>query len=184
MADGVVAALAGRRIDAEDAEVCRFPLRNAARVKKLLVELLRDEHITLLVSSAACGADLTALAAAAEAGVRCRIVLPFDAARFRNTSVSDRPGEWGAIFDRIFGEVRRCGDLVVLGGHDNDDQAYANATEYIIDNASSASKTTPIAIVVWEGHPRPEGDATAEFRDGACRAGFTMRTVLTLDDAA
>ena len=52
----VVMALAGRRIDAADATVPRFPLENAPIVRNRLIDLFRQLRVTFLVCSAACGA--------------------------------------------------------------------------------------------------------------------------------
>jgi hypothetical protein len=49
-----VAALAGRRIDASDAKVARFPLSEASRVRRELRELFIREQIEMLVCAAAC----------------------------------------------------------------------------------------------------------------------------------
>lgn len=109
-------ALAGRRIDAPDAETPRFPLANVPLVRDRLRAFFVERGAGTLVCSAACGADLVALEAAKSLGMRCRIVLPFDPARFRQTSVTDRPGDWGPTYDRLVETARREGDLVVLEG--------------------------------------------------------------------
>ena len=109
-------ALAGRRIDAPDAETPRFPLANVPLVRDRLRAFFVERGAGTLVCSAACGADLVALEAAESLGMRRRIVLPFDPARFRQTSVTDRPGDWGPTYDRLVETARREGDLVVLEG--------------------------------------------------------------------
>lgn len=175
-----VAALAGRRIDAMDADIKRFPLNRVDAVKDALAELIRVEQLDLLVCSAACGADLLALEAALSHGVRCRVVLPYDPAEFRRTSVMDRPGEWGTLYDRVVASVGNSGDLVVLVGPSDDARAYSRANEAIVLEASVAAKPgSAIAILVWEGQPRDGSDATAEFRQLALDVGMIERTVLT-----
>src|SRR5437879_1306075 len=96
-----VIALGGRRIDAPDADPPRFPLKNVPIVRRRLAALLSAEHAEALVCSAACGADLIALEEAERLGLHRRIVLPFQPKRFRETSVTDRPGDWGSVFDRL-----------------------------------------------------------------------------------
>src|ERR1700687_257733 len=108
---GAIVALAGRRVDPVDADTRRFPLENVTLVRKRLSELFVAERATALVSSAACGADLAALEAAERLGLRWRIVLPFAPERFRQTSVIDRPGDWGPVFDRLIAQSRIAGDL-------------------------------------------------------------------------
>jgi hypothetical protein len=174
------AALAGRRIDAVDAKVSQFPLAMIPIVKRAISDLLRKEEVNLLVCSAACGADLVALDAAFEIGIRCRIVLPFEQSRFRQTSVTDRPGDWGVLFDRIVSLVDSKGDLIVLPDGQNPERAYQHANEVIIREVSAVLNPRRLAILVWEGRPRQRGDATAEFRRLAKAAGMSERIVPTL----
>ena len=101
--EGVVIAFAGRRIDPEPSGQPRFPFRRADAVRGAIAKRLGSAGARALVCSAACGADLLALDAAGELGIRARIVLPFRADRFRETSVLDRPNRefWGSLFDRV-----------------------------------------------------------------------------------
>src|SRR5688500_16210252 len=116
MRSPTVVALAGRRVDADDAAVARFPLARIRVVAGRLRTVFGALHCTTLVCSAANGADLVALYVARERGIRVRIVLPFAVARFRALSVVDRPGGelWGWLFDDLVREARAAGDLVVL----------------------------------------------------------------------
>jgi len=176
-----VAALAGRRIDAPGADVARFPLHRRAAVMHDIADLLRRDGVDLLISSAACGADLAAIDAAMALGVRCGIVLPFARARFRATSVVDRPGDWGEVFDRALAYAEAHGFVRELPQGDADDAAYARTNEVILDEAQrAAAPQRPIAVVVWEGRSRGNGDLSAHFLERARRAGLEQRTVLTL----
>jgi hypothetical protein len=177
-----VVALAGRRVDAEDTSPPRLPLANLPLVRKRLADLFLVENVTAVVCSAACGSDLIALEAAGELGLRRRVVLPFGRERFRETSVVDRPGAWGEIYDRIIAEVEAAGDLVVLTPMVGDDgDAYQAANQAIIREAVSlAGATQPMAVVVWEGTPRSDSDATEAFRALAENAGFSLSLVRTL----
>jgi hypothetical protein len=184
---GAVIALAGRRIDAEGSDPPRFPLMNVPVVRARLAEVFSSESIAALVCSAACGADLIALEEAERVGRKRRIVLPFSPERFRATSVIDRPGEWGPVFDRVVAAAEAADDLVVLDGGIVGDEtaAYAAANEAIIREAQALARAggTPrrsVAIVVWEGAARAGSDATEDFRRLALAAGFDARAVLTL----
>jgi hypothetical protein len=79
----MIIALAGRRIDAPGTEVTRFPLENVRLVQKRIRELFVELDAEVLVSSAACGADLLAIGEADRLGMSYRIVLPFEASHFR-----------------------------------------------------------------------------------------------------
>ncbi|RXH05268.1 hypothetical protein [Bradyrhizobium vignae] len=178
-----VIALAGRRIDAPDAEAKRFPLGAVPLVRQRLADVFRQEQAEALVCSAACGADLIALEEAGRMGIRRRIVLPFAPARFRETSVTDRPGDWGGLFDRVMGEVGQAGDVVVLDAGDGD-AAYAAANDAIVREALALCRAEtppcrPVAVIVNEGSSRGAGDATEQFRVLGLAAGFVERPVRT-----
>jgi hypothetical protein len=182
-----VIALAGRRIDAPETKSARFPLSNVPIVRERLAALLAAEHAEALVCSAACGADLIALAEAERLGLRRQIVLPFSAKRFRETSVTDRPGEWGPLYDRLIAEAQAAGDLVVLPGTDGDDDAaYSTANHSIISEAQRLAQAAPdgrpyrlVAVIVWEGSAREGTDASGGLLTLAKEAGFEERSVLT-----
>ena len=189
----MIVALAGRRVDAPSAQPPRFPLENVDKVAKRLRNVLADTRPSAVVCSAACGADLLALDAARDLGIRRRIVLPFDGTRFRATSVIDRPGDWGPLFDKLHEEAQAQGDLVILSYEGEDEDSYAAATERIVTEAlrlaeeeadqeslgSSVDSTT--AIVVWDGGSRGEGDLTAEFAALAEKSGMRIVEVGTLE---
>jgi len=177
-----VAALAGRRIDAADATTPRFPLAQVGIVRDRLAALLRAERIEALVCSAACGADLIALEVAGALGLRRRVVLPFASGQFRKTSVADRPGDWGPLFDRVISEVAARGDLVVLGLDRRDDATYAATNDEILNQAEQLAGDDPskiVAVIVWEGRSRGEGDLTEAFAAAARARAHPVREVST-----
>jgi hypothetical protein len=182
-----VIALAGRRIDAPDTDPPRFPLQNVPIVRRRLAALFSAEHAEALVCSAACGADLIALEEAERLGLRRRIVLPFPPKRFRETSVTDRPGDWGPVFDRLVAAAEAAGDLVILQSTgDDDDAAYAAANQAIIREAEAlarpTSEATPlrlIGVIAWEGSAREGTDASGGLQKLATQAGFEERSLLT-----
>jgi hypothetical protein len=178
----MVLALAGRRIDADGADPQRFPLSQLEEVRQRLHKLFVEERANTIVCSAACGADLVALEEAGKLHVRRRVVLPFSKERFRETSVVDRPGDWGDVYDHVIADVEAKGDLVVLAMTVGDEAgAYQAANEAIIQEAGTISGPGErTAVVVWEGSPRSEADATEAFRKLATEAGFSQRVVLTL----
>lgn len=188
----MVVALAGRRIDAPDAQRPRFPLANVDAVGKQLRTLFARLMPSVIVCSAACGADLLALDAARKLGIRRRIVLPFDAPHFRATSVVDRPGDWGALFDSLYEEARSRNELVILShGEGGDQNAYVATTDRIVAEAlallkgqggrrgAESSNDGSTAVVVWEGGSRGEGDLTAEFAELARKRGMRVVEVKT-----
>jgi hypothetical protein len=173
--------MAGRRVDAADAENVRFPLQNVDLVRTRVRAVLEDEMATMVISAAACGADLIALSEAGEMGLRRRVILPFDRARFRETSVADRPGDWGAVYDQILDEVAEKDDLVILHGK-SDAEAYEETNQAILDETVLLAKETDeqtAAVVIWDGASRGPGDVTQTFVDEAKRRGMEVVEVKT-----
>src|SRR5262249_29872049 len=122
-----VAALAGRRIDPANAAYTRFPLTNVDLVRRRIDDALARLSVSWLVSSAACGADLLAQEAAAARGIEQTVVLPFDRTTFRETSVVDRPGDWGAQFDRLIDDLERRERVIDLHLPPGGDETYTRA---------------------------------------------------------
>lgn len=177
----MIVALAGRRIDAPDSETKRFPLENVELVRERIEALFQKNDVKLLVSSAACGADLLALEAAGQSGIERHIILPFERARFRETSVTDRPGDWGKLFDEICGEVEKERKLTVLEGFEEETEAYSAVTSEILNRVEYDLKVREevLAVVVWEGKAKDEKDETAVFAKKAKARNFTVREILT-----
>lgn len=174
-----VAALAGRRIDAQDADDSRFPLSETGHVAHKLLRRFRQERVEHLVCSAACGADILALEVAEKLAIRATLVLPFAPCVFKDISVSDRPGNWGERFDRLVAAARGRGDIVELGLEAGDENAFAAANDQIILIASTSGSYRRLAFVVWEGRSHGRSDATADFLSKALSCGFEERHVLT-----
>jgi hypothetical protein len=182
-----IIAVAGRRIDTEDAQTARFPFRKVDGVRAALGHTLENAAAKLLVSSAACGSDLLALDAASALGIQTRIILPFVPDTFRDTSVVDRPNPayWGRLYDRLIAEARGRGDLIILDYDPDDPSAYTAANQAIIDEALRAAHegTLParlVAVIVWEGLARNGDDATDHFRRIALERGFSLKQISTL----
>ena len=178
----MIIALAGRRVDAPDAEKGRFPVGNVGLMRTRVRSLLNEGGATAVVSSAACGADLIALSEAGPLGLRRRVILPFDRARFRETSVTDRPGDWGSVYDQVLDAVEAAGDLVVLKDL-SDDEAYPAANHAILDEAFALAKAVhqpAIAVLIWDGVSRGDNDLTEEFGVEARKRGLSVREVRTI----
>ena len=179
-----VAALAGRRVDAGDALSPRFPPANIRLVRHRIRHELERLDVHAVVCSAACGADLLALAVAGDLGIRRRAVLPVETARFRQTSVADRPGDWAPLFDRIAADLRDHDDLVTLESGGDDSQGYFDTNNRILDEAQSIGRATGaevVAIAVWDGESRGEDDVTDAFGKEARRRGLRLLEISTLD---
>jgi hypothetical protein len=125
----------------------------------------------------------------AVAGRRIDPVLPFSAARFKETSVVDRPHPdyWGELFEHAIAAARARGEVIELAGNPGSDGAYSAANEAIIKDALSLASSEaggadkrPVAVIIWEGQARPGTDTTDQFRKRAKAAGFDIRTIVTI----
>ena len=178
----MIIGLSGRRIDKEGARPPHFPLANVEFVRQRLRTLLQEEAVTGIVSSAACGADLLALNEAIGLGIRCRVVLPFDRERFRETSVLDRPGDW-RFYDSVIDKVASSNDLITLAPALDDETAYQAANRAILDEAVEMGRSTSEemrALLVWDGRSRGSGDLTEAFGVAAKQRGLDVLEVFTL----
>lgn len=181
----MIIVLAGRRIDALDAEESQFPLAIKDAVYTKILKFFQKNNITALVSSAACGADLLAQKAARKLRIKQHIILPFERKRFRKTSVTDRPSDWGELFDSICDEVEEKGNLIVLEGFENDEKkAYSAVTTEILKQAEVLQKICEnediLAVIVWEGKAKDETDETVAFSEKARARRIVVEQILTI----
>ena len=180
-----IVALAGQRVDAPGRPTPRFPPERVAAVSARIRATLLDLQAAALVCSAACGADLLALEEARALGIRRCVVLPFDARRFRETSVADRPGGWDALFDRMLRELGPAGDVETMSPAGNDGDGYAAANIRILEIAQSlaaADSTDAIAVVVWDRDAADWYTVTERFIDEARRRALPVVEVPVTSD--
>jgi hypothetical protein len=180
---GVVVAVAGRRVDAPNADILRFPASKVPAVTQRIRTMLVSASACTVVCSAACGVDIIALEVAAELGLRRRVVLPFGRALFREKSVADRDASWGDRFDQVMQAALSSGELVELAYQTNDPNAFAATNATILDAAVHEASTAgirAIAMVVWDGVPRGADDVTKGFLTEAQHQNLDVIAVSTL----
>ena len=173
----MIIALAGRRIDSPEIDIPVFPDASIDRVRARIHGLLQAQYPRMLVSSAACGADLVAQEAAGALAIRSRIILPFERNQFRKSSVVDRPGNWGPLFDRVIAEAESRQDLISLNLELESDSSYLQANQAILDDARSQAAVHGdelIAVLVWNCKSRGAGDITNAFGNTARSLGFKV----------
>ena len=177
----MIIALAGRRVDALDTSQKRFPPQNVDQVSESVRELLVQHGATAVVCSAACGADLIGLSEAGKLGLRRRIVLPSSREKFRESSVIDRPGNWGTLYDTILDAVQLKGDLVVIDAGTEDPYSATNRSilEEAIALGQSGGESTG-AVLVWDRVSRGANDYTDQFGIEARKRGLEVFEVSTI----
>jgi hypothetical protein len=143
--------------------------------------VLKVHDAMAVVCSAACGADLIGLSEAGELGLRRRIVLPFSRDKFRESSVIDRPGNWGSLYDTILDAVQLRGDLVVIDAGTED--PYSATNRCILEEAIAlgcASSEPVTAVLIWDGISRGKDDYTDQFGAEARKRGLEVFEVPTI----
>lgn len=152
--------------------------------------LFKETKAQALVCSAACGADLLALEVADDLGLYTKVVLPFSPEPFRSTSVTDRPGDWGPLFDRLVSTALQQRALDVIEHSASDHEAYLHVTGTLLQIALDLAKRTRegataavpgvvTAVVVWDGAPRGVDDLTAHFAASAQALAIPMHSIHT-----
>jgi hypothetical protein len=158
---GPVIVEAGRRVDAVNATVARFPPQNVPEVRERIRRVLKNQKPIAVVSSAACGADLLLLAVAGEMHIARHILLPSKPEEFRVSSVTDRPGNWGELYS----EALRSSKVEVLELPEGQ-EGYLETNLKLLDRAQALAKqedTSVEALVVWNQESRGQDDVTAHF---------------------
>jgi hypothetical protein len=176
---GPIIVEAGRRVDAPDATVARFPPRNVPNVRKRIREVLANQKPSAVASSAACGADLLFLDVANEIHVPRYILLPSDPEVFRASSVTDRPGNWGQLYSKAI----RTSNVQVLKVPEGQ-QGYLETNLKLLDRAQDLAKqhhTSVDALVVWNQESRGQDDVTAHFLEQAKLREIPILEISTID---
>ena len=185
----MIVILAGRRIDAEDADARRFPADQVKRVREEIKLFFVENNPDWLVCSGACGADLIALDVTVELNMPAKMILPFDADTFRSTSVTDRKGNWGILFDSIHDELNEKENVIILNFTKDDKDAYEKTNVAILKIADALFKEKEtfdptaekkVALIIWEGAPKNSNDTTDHFRKLAIESGYTIREINSL----
>jgi hypothetical protein len=158
---GPVLVAAGRRVDAPDAASPRFPPQNVPAVRARVKQYLQQHGFSAIVSSAACGADLILLQAGQEATIPCYVLLPSSPEKFRESSVTDRPGDWGRIFDAVLRN-----SSVEVNELPSGQEGYLEINRRLMDRAQALAAdlgTSVAALAIWNQESRGEDDVTAHF---------------------
>ena len=156
---------AGRRVDAPGAEVARFPPANVDEVRQRILQTLTRLKPLAFVSSGACGADLLALEVAGGMHIPRYVLLPSSPEQFRKTSVTDRPGDWGTLYDKVL----KTSTVELLNLPDSQ-EGYLATNLKLVDRAEALARkyhTSTQALVIWNKQLRGPDDVTGHFLEQA-----------------
>ncbi len=169
---------AGRRVDAPDAQVPRFPSSNVSGVSQRIRRLLGKQNPQAVVCSAACGADLLLLQVAGEMHVEQVVLLPSEPEAFRKSSATDRPGNWGELYDQVL-TTARVEILKLPEGQ----EGYLETNLKLLDRGQQLARengVTAEALVIWNGISRGPDDVTAHFLHEAKSRKMTVLRISTM----
>lgn len=175
---GPVIIEAGRRADAPDAQAPRFPLSNVPQVGRRIRKLPGQQNPQAVVCSAACGADLLLLQAAGEMHIRQVVLLPSKPEDFRKSSVTDRPGNWGELYDRVL-KTAQVEILKLPEGQ----EGYLETNLKLLDRGqqlASENGVSAVALVIWNGVSRGPDDVTAHFLHQAKSRNMKLSEISTV----
>jgi hypothetical protein len=174
-----IIAFAGRRIDAADAPEPRFPATAESAVADRIRALFEETGATVIVASAACGSHIIALEVAGQLGLERHVILPFDRPVFRESSVTDRPGDWGGRYDAILDSLDP--DAITVLRLATGTGAYERTNNTILDLAADLAGRpgAVLAVIAWNGETRGDGDITAQFAERARMRGMNVTEIDT-----
>jgi hypothetical protein len=169
---------AGRRVDAPDAQVPRFPPSNVSQVSRSIKTLLGKRNPLAVVCSAACGADLLLLQAAVEMNIDQVVLLPSEPEAFRKSSVTDRPGNWAGLYDQVL----KTAQVEILRLPEGQ-EGYLDTNLKLLDRGQQLARENGVpaeALVVWNGISRGTDDVTAHFLHEAKSRNLTVLEIPTV----
>jgi hypothetical protein len=178
---GLVLISAGRRVDAADATVARFPSGEVTEVRHKIQEFFAREMPRAAVCSAACGADLLVLDVARSHHTERFVLLPSEQEEFRKTSVTDRPGNWGELYDRVL-KSSKVEILKLPEGQ----EGYLETNLKLLDRGQELARKYSLsaaALVVWNKESRGADDVTAHFLEQAKLRDIPITEISTLRPA-
>jgi hypothetical protein len=178
---GPVLISAGRRVDPADAAVSRFPSSEVAEVRRKIQKFFAQEKPRAVVCSAACGADLLVLDVARSRHTERFVLLPSEQKEFRKTSVTDRPGDWGELYDGVL-KTSKVEVLKLPEGQ----EGYLETNLKLLDRGQELARKYSVsteALVVWNQESRGPDDVTAHFLEQANLRNIPVNEISTLSPA-
>lgn len=183
--NGPIIVSAGRRVDAPGATAPRFPQQNVPVVRQSIEEFLLRKKPPAIVCSAACGSDLLLLDESLALELAGRIpalkryvLLSSSPQEFRASSVTDRPGDWGEIYDKVL-QKSTVQVMKVPPG----DEGYLQVNLDLLEKAQMVAKELKAkleALVIWNMESRGADDVTAHFLSQAEKRHIPVAQISTM----
>jgi MAP3K TRAFs-binding domain len=176
----VIVVFGGVQADPPGTPPYRFPASQVDDVSARVRSLLSSLSPRLLVGPAASGSDLVFLEQALALGLKTRIVLPFPADRFRQTSVESRGPDWVRRYEHVLAEVSAGrAELEILDEPEDDDDVYVRTNARLLARARDLRLDGEEIVVIVL---RPAGsDGSSVTDDLAARGQVAGFLVLDLD---
>jgi hypothetical protein len=155
-----------------------FPAENEAFVAAQVEQVVKGLAPRRVVGSAAAGADLLVLQAAAGQDVPADVFVAGDRARFRETSVADKGEPWTRRYDALL----RLDDINVVDvpAQDEDDDTFRAVTTMICGHPDAIAEDGEEVVVLVLSSPRDGVDHSEEL---VADARARSRLVLRIDPA-
>ena len=106
------------------------------------------------------------------------MLLPASPDEFRESSVTDRPGNWGPIYDAVL----KASTVEVLSLPEGQ-EGYLEVNHKLLDKAQELAQGegAPVsALVIWNRESRGDDDVTAHFLEEARRRSIKVLEISTL----
>jgi MAP3K TRAFs-binding domain len=164
---------AGRRSPGPD-----FPESNEDFVAAQVDQIIKGLAPRRVIGSAAAGADLLVLQAAASQQIPADVLVAGDRDLFKAMSVSDKGARWSRQYDALLN--RDDVNIVDVPRHDEDDDTYRAITQLIAQQPEAVLADGEQVVVLIVGRPREGLDHTEDLAQDARARG---RLVLRIDPA-
>jgi hypothetical protein len=131
-----------------------------------------------VVCSAACGSDLLLLEVASQMRLDQFVLLPAEPEAFRKSSVIDRPGNWGEVYDRTL----KTAHVKVLHLQEGQ-EGYREVNLKLLEEGQQLARKHGVpaeALVIWNGTSRGPDDVTAHFLQQAKLRKITVLEIPTI----
>jgi hypothetical protein len=106
------------------------------------------------------------------------VLLPSEPEAFRESSVTDRPGNWGELYDQVL-KTARVEILKLPEGQ----KGYLETNVKLLDRGQQLARENGVpaeALVIWNGSSRGQDDVTAHFVQDAKSRKMAVLEIFTV----